>query len=95
MSNAVRRAALLSPTINVRPSGVMTGPFGKLISSAATHALPSGSTAMMLVLRHGSPAYMSKPKLPTYARPRASTTMSLQFAGARSARSAWTASVPP
>ena len=44
MSNAVSRIASVSAMISVRPSGVITGPFGKCRSVAATCTLPSGST---------------------------------------------------
>ena len=56
---------MLSPTMKVLPSGVMTEPFGKPRSSAATRAVPSGSTAITHVVRGDSPAYMSNPKFPT------------------------------
>ena len=69
----MRQAPKDSPTISVRPSGVITLPFGKRISSAATRALPSGSTRTMQVVRGFSPCSKSKPKFPTKARPRAST----------------------
>ena len=36
-------APAVSPTISVRPSGVITEPFGNSMSSAAIDAVPSGS----------------------------------------------------
>ena len=44
MSNAVRRRPKLSATISVRPSGVITVPFGNIRPSAAACTEPSGST---------------------------------------------------
>ena len=44
MSKAVIRAAKVSPTISVLPSGVIIVPFGKIRSSAASTTVPSGST---------------------------------------------------
>ena len=47
---AVYRAPAVSPTISVRPSGVITEPFGNSISSAATAAVPSGSMRIRLAV---------------------------------------------
>src|SRR6185312_14537516 len=63
MSNAVSRCAYVSPMMSVRPSGVITVPFGNSRSSAATVTAPSGSTRTMHVVCCGAPC--SKPKLPT------------------------------
>jgi hypothetical protein len=64
------------------------------LETDATLALPSGSTAIRHVSRGFSPPYMSNPKLPTYARPWPSTTMSLHAPGASSERSACTTRAP-
>ena len=74
--NAVSRRPIDSATIIVRPSGVITAPFGNFMSSATTVIEPSGSTRVMTAAGisarlagpsprssiHGS---RSKPKLPT------------------------------
>ena len=47
---------MVSPTISVRPSGVITVPFGNFMSVAATWTEPSGSTrASVAVGGPGSP----------------------------------------
>ena len=78
MSKAVSRAAIDSPTISVRPSPVITAPFGNCRSLAATLTRPSGCTSASFAARPLGCACRLKPKFPTYARPAASTTMSLQ-----------------
>ena len=59
---------MLSPTSSVRPSGVIDRAVRERELLGGDARGPSGSTAIS-TSRHGSPPYMSKPKLPTYARP--------------------------
>ena len=73
---------------------MITVPFGNASPSAATRVEPSGRRGSGSVSRASSPPYMSKPKLPTYARPRASTTMSLHWPVASADRSACSTSSP-
>ncbi len=60
---------MLSAMIIVRPSGVITVPFGKCRSSAAGATDPSGRTRASTAVGSGVPgarcAPISKPKLPT------------------------------
>ena len=77
MSKAVRRLARVSAIIRVELSGVITAPFGNQRSSAAMLASPFGATLTRVVGFGFSPACLSKPKLPIYAPPLLSTTMSL------------------
>jgi hypothetical protein len=65
MRNPVKQPPKDSPTMSVRPSGVMTVPFGKLSSRAATRAEPFGSTCTMQVRCGLPPRSKSKPKFPT------------------------------
>ena len=51
--------------MSVRPSGVMTLPFGNRTSSAATLGVPSGATRMSTVGTGVAPPSRSNPKLPT------------------------------
>ncbi len=76
MSNAVSCRAKVSATTSVLPSGMMTDPFGNARSSATTTACPFGSTRTSDAVLNCSPPPKSNPKLPMYARPCASTTMS-------------------
>ncbi len=91
---AVTRRAIVSPTISVRPSGVMTLPFGNSNPSAATDTSPPAVTRASTVARRGSPVLRSKPKFPTYAVPSDATTMSLQLPVAIDDRSAWVTTWP-
>ena len=76
MSNAVSAPPKVSATISVRPSGVMTEPFGKCMPVAATlTTMPSGSTRARRAVgwsaktalgpRLAISASRSKPKSPT------------------------------
>ena len=59
------------------------------MSCATAVTLPSGSTRRSAAVATGAPPIRSKPKLPTYARPCASTTMSFGWPPTCSPRSAW------
>ena len=65
MSKAVKRGPKVSPTIKVRPSGVITVPLGNESSSATTRAAPSGVTRISAAGCCSSFWCRSKPKLPT------------------------------
>ena len=101
MSKAVSRDPIVSATTRVRSSGVMTVPLGKARSVAAHCTVPSDWTSarsaerIIAGSRASTKACRSKPKLPTYARPTASTTMSLQWKVATPDRSACGSSRPP
>ena len=72
----------------------MTEPFGNISSSAAIVALPSGSMRINGAGCGSANAIRSKPKQPTHARPRPSTTMSLSGLSVNAPRSAWTLTLP-
>ena len=73
---AVTAAGLFdSPIRSTAPSTGCAMPWR---SSATTPALPSGFTRISSAGATGSPAARSNPKLPMYARPCLSTTISLQ-----------------
>ena len=72
----------------------MTEPFGKARSSAATEALPSGSTRISAAGFGSPPPMRSKPKFPAYARPSDATTMSLRCPVQNSLTSACTLTAP-
>ncbi len=71
-----------------------TLPLGNIRSSATLVTVPSGSTRRRTAGPIGAPAIKSKPKLPTYALPCPSTTMSLGWPETWGARSACTTSEP-
>ena len=72
----------------------MTLPFGNSRSSATGDTVPSGSTRVSVAVFGSAPAIRSKPKFPTYARPWASTTMSLALPVQCLEMSAWMDTVP-
>ncbi len=90
MSKAVRHRPTVSAAISVSPSGVITMPFGNRMPSAATVAVPSACTSMIVDATNGSPLLMSKPDPPTYARPSSETVMSLICTPSSDDRSATT-----
>src|SRR3954447_8922029 len=61
-------ALLSNPARSLPPPGVIRVPFGNRRPSAATVALPPGSTRTSTVSAGSAPAIRSKPKLPTYTR---------------------------
>ena len=87
-------APAVSPTIRVPPSGVITEPFGNSMSSATGVAVPSGSTRTSVAGAGSAKAIRSKPKLPTYARPSAETTMSFRCPPQYCERSACSLTLP-
>jgi len=72
----------------------MTEPLGNISSSAARLAVPSGSTRISGASCGSANAIRSKPKQPTHARPRSSTTMSLTELSVNEPSSAWTLTFP-
>ena len=77
MSKAVNRFARVSATISVLLSGVITIPLGNHKSFAAILASPDGETRTKVVPLGSSLACLLNPKLPMYAPPFTSTTISL------------------
>ena len=65
MSKAANRRPQLSATTRVRPSSVITIPFGNVSSSATTRAVPSVSTSTRLAGSGSARLKWSNPKWPT------------------------------
>ena len=59
MSKAEIRLPNVSLTSRVRPSGVITEPFGNIRSFATTVTVPSGSTRDTSVVANGAPPIRS------------------------------------
>ena len=72
----------------------MTMPFGNRRPDAATNTPPSGSTTKRSAGAGGAPLLRSKPQAPIYARPLASTVMSLSAIFSTPLRSATSRSAP-